>query len=208
MPNVIDNTYFKYDLAIPQAIGQPSIISDTPNNVDAVTDCITEVEKSLLRNALGLLIYNQLQNALGNLEAADQKWKDLVNGVEYNGKSWEGLKSPKSLIAYYVYYTFLDENSTFWTTLGIEKPAAENSKNAVPDFKLATAYQKFLKKYQAEACDEPYRSFYGGVLLTDWYGNNDNVEVSLFHFLRDNKAAYGWETENFKFYPQLNSFGI
>lgn len=208
MATIIDNTYFKYDLAIPQAIAQPSITSNTPDNVDAVTDCIKHVEKDLLLNALGVTIYADLQAALPITDGSVQKWKDLVNGVTYDGKMWDGLKDEKSLIAYAVYYNFLDENSSFWTTLGVEKPKAENSQSVNPAYKLATAWQKFLKKYQNGLCIEPLRYKTTGATFTDYYGNNEDVNVSLYQYLRDNKEVYGWEDSNFKYYEQRNSFGL
>lgn len=207
---IIDNTFFKYDLAIPNAIAQPTVIpnSPVPANVAALNDCIKYVEEELLLNALGVTIYNELKTALADLPNADQKWKDLVNGKEYDEKKWIGLKAEKSLLCYAVYYAFLDYNSTFWTTLGIEKPQAENSQNIVPDFKLAASYQTFLKKYQGGACIKPYRITTGSFTFTDYYGSESDVYVSLYQYLRDNKDVYGWEDSLFAIYEQKNSFGL
>jgi hypothetical protein len=206
--SIIDNTYFINDLAIPNAIASPTIGDNTPDNIDYIDDCIEYVEKNLLINALGLTIYNELQTALADLPSADQKWKDLVNGLEYDGKIWEGLRSPKSLLCYAVYYTFLDWNTTFWTTVGVQRPQAENSTTITPEFKLATAFQTFSGKYQGGYCFEPYRAYIDGVKFTDYLGSHDEVIISLFQYLKDKKADFTWEERYFKGYRQKNSFGL
>lgn len=206
--SIINNTYFKYDLAIPNAIAQPSVISNTPDGVADLTDCITHIEELVLINALGLTLYNELQTALADLPNADQKWRGLVNGKEYDNKKWIGLKDPKSLLCYAVYHAYLDYNSTFWTTLGIEKPKAENSQNVIPDFKLAASWQTFIRKYQGGACINPLRISTASFTYTDYYGSEDDVIVSLYQYLRDNKDVYGWSSELFSFYKQKNSFGL
>lgn len=208
MPTVIDNTWFKYDLAIPNAIPMPSIVGDTVNNADGINDFIAAAEESLLLNALGLTIYNGLKNALDDIENADQKWKDLVNGLEYDGKVWEGLRSPKSLIAYYVYSEYLNQNSSFFTTHGVEKPRSENSENVTPFYKIAGSWQTFVKKYQGNAHNLPYRYMKDGVCVVDYIGEHTDVKVSLFNYLLDKKDVYGWETTMFKIYEQKNSFGL
>lgn len=208
MPNIIDNTWFKFDLAIPNAIELPSITTDTVNDVESLTDFITMSEKSLLIKALGLSVYNQLQTALEDLPNADQKWKDLVNGKEYNDKLWEGLGSPKSLIAYYIYAEYLSDNSSFWSTLGVEKPQAENSQNATPFYKIASSWQTFIKKYQGNACNLPNFYINDGISIVDYYGDDNETEVSLYRYLMDNKDLYGWDESKFKVYEQKNSFGL
>ena len=207
--NITQPSFYVNDLEIPQAIAQPSIGSNTPTNASRLIDCITYVERSVLLNCLGLVKYNELQAALIDLPNADQQWKDLVNGKEYEGKIWEGLGSPKSLLCYIVRYTFLDGNSTFWSTMGIMKPESENATNFTPAFELATTYQKFIKKYQGGCLSEPHR--YAGLdySYTDFYGETDEIEVSLYQYLRDNVDLYSWDISKFKSYNNdLNSFGL
>lgn len=204
MPNIIDTTYFVNDLFIPNA----KEVAGGANNNAYVLECITRVEKSLLRNALGLSIYNELQAALPVVEGSEDKWKWLVNGREYDGKVWEGLSDQKSLIAYLVYAVFLDENSHFWTTTGTVKPAPENSENVTPAFKYATSWLRFTEKYQKGCLTEPYVINGYGYEYRDYYGNNEDVEVSLYQYLRDNKELYGWDESNFKVYAEKNTFGL
>ena len=207
--NITTPSFYVNDLEIPQAIAQPSIQSNTPTPNAKLIDCITYVERRVLLNSLGLLMYNELQTALSDLPASDQKWKDLVNGKEYDGKVWIGLGNAKSLLCYAVRVEFLDQNSTYWSTFGITKPDAENAKNITPAFEIASTYQKFIEKYQGGFSSEPFRYYEIGVSFVDYYGNHNNVDVSLFQYLRDNIDVYGWSQEFFKGYENtLNSFGL
>ena len=208
--NITQPSFYVNDLEIPQAISQPSIGSNTPTASDKLKDCITYVERSVLLNALGLANYNLLQTALADLPASAQKWKDLVDGKEYDGKKWIGLKDPKSLLCYAVYYHFLDENSAFWSTMGIIKPESENSNNVTPAFKLATAYQKFIRKYQGGCVIEPERYEGIGFEYADYYGSSEEVEVSLYQYLRDQGDDFDFKVNpKFRVYSStLNSFGL
>jgi len=209
--NIIDNTYFKNDLYIPLGVDTISgtVNTNSPNNKTALEDCITEVEKSILLNALGLTAYNELQTALADLPSADQKWKDLVNGVEYDGKVWIGLNNPKSLITYAVYYFFLTRISQgFYTAVGVSKPSSENATLVTPAYKLAASWQAFLKKYQSGYLKEPFFSNVNGVDFIDWFGCSEEIEVSLYRFLSDKKEDYTFDASKFSVYESINSFGI
>ncbi len=209
MPNIINKRYFKHDLFIPNAVEQPAIGDNTPNKVADINDAITVIERDVLLNALGLTIYNELQAELPITENSPQKWIDLVNGVEYNGKVWEGLSAPKSLIAYAIYYQYLSDNSDFWSTLGVTKPDSANSTNVNPSYKISVAYQNYVKKYQSGYLYKPFKGFVNGVYYEDYYGKHEEVNVSLYQYLKDNADLYGWGTKFFK--PdnnQVNSLGL
>jgi hypothetical protein len=205
----IDN--FVNDLYIPLAKGTISgtATTETPNSKAYVLELINEVEKDVLLNALGLDLYNELMVALVDLPSADQKWRDLVNGVEYNGKVWEGLDNSKSLLLYAVYTLFIMNNSTFLTATGTAKPNTENSSNASNDAKVSYAWQKFLTKYQNGCLAEPLIYEDSGISFLDYYGNNDNIQRSLYQYLNDNLDVWDtWIASNFKLYERINSFGI
>lgn len=210
MSNIIDTSYFINDLFIPLAVANPTSVASqaTPNNNVALTDLITVVEKDLLLNALGLTAYNELQTALLDLPNADQKWKDLVNGVEYDGKIWEGLDNEKSLIAYCVYFGFLSNNSDFYMAMGTTKPNAENSTHTNPNYKLATSWQMFIKKYQGNCLTNPNIYYHLGVPVVDYFGDSNEIQVSLYQFLNDKVDDYGFDNTKFKTYRQKNSFGL
>jgi len=207
MPQIVTNTYFVNDLHIPHADNTQSIgVESTP--ITQLNDCCAVVERDLLLNALGLTLYNELQTALVDIANADQKWKDLVNGVEYDGKIWEGLSNPKTFITYAVYYKFLNMESDYWTTFGTVKAEAANAINVTPFYKLTSAWNKFMQKYQSGSC--PFPEYYSGLNweFIDWYGRHDAVNVSLYEYLRDKADLYNWLPEYFKYYQSVNTFGI
>ena len=80
MAHLINSSYFeKGDLYIPNNtdinVGEVGLTNQT--NLDFY---IVEYERKLLINALGIVLYTELQAALQNLNQADQKWIDLVEG--------------------------------------------------------------------------------------------------------------------------------
>lgn len=203
MPNIINTTFFTGDLFIPLAANNITTVPtmQTPNNNTVLADLITEYEKLLLVNALGLTAYNELQTALADLPSADQKWKDLVNGVEYDGKIWEGLNNAKSVIAYYVYCQYVEKNPDFLTAMGTAKPNSENAILVNPTQRLVNFWEVFLNKYQMNC------NMRDGV-FTWFYIHDNNVNVSLFQFLNDKKEDYSFDASKFKFYNPKNSFGL
>tara|TARA_R100000541_G_scaffold20190_2_gene30047 strand:+ start:2742 stop:3374 length:633 start_codon:yes stop_codon:yes gene_type:complete len=205
----IDN--FVNDLYIPLAKGTISgtANTETPNSRAYVLELIDEVEKDVLLNALGLDLYNELMAALVDLPSADQKWRDLVNGVEYNGKIWEGLDNAKSLFLYAVYTLFIMENSDFLTALGVAKSNVENANLTTNTTKVSYAWQKFLTKYQNGCLAEPLIYSDSGSNFIDYYGTNDNIQRSLYQYLNDNLTTWDtWDNSKFRLYEQMNSFGI
>lgn len=216
MPNIINNTFFINDLYIPLGNGTISglpVNTSTPSNSVALTDTITEVEKNLLIGALGLTLYDLLQTALIDIDSADARFQTLVKGGDYvlNSKTyrWEGLNSPKSLICYAIFYEFLSQNSSFYNSIGVTKPNSENASNVSPNYKLATAWQIFLRKYQEGYLVEPvfYRKL--GVTFIDYCGEKEQPIRSLFQFLNDNSSDYPeWEVSDFLVYEDVNSFGL
>lgn len=209
--SISKTTSFINDLFIPLAKATISgtVNTESPNNNVALQSMIDVVEKDILVNALGLTLYNELQTALLDLPNADQKWKDLVNGVEYDGKIWEGLDNPKSLLLYAVYYFFLSDNSAgFYTAVGISKPNSENSQLVTPAYKLATAWQTFLLKYQKGLKLCPDITYKNGVEFVDWFGNDNDVNQSLYQYLTDKAIDFGWDASKFRVYENVNTFGI
>jgi len=216
MPNIINNTYFINDLYIPLGNGTVSglpVNTSTPSNSVALADTITEVEKELSINAFGLTLYDLLQTALIDIDSADARFQILVKGGDYilNSKTyrWEGLNSPKSLICYAIYYDFLSNNSSFYNSIGVTKPNSENASNVNPNYKLATAWQTFLRKYQGGCLAEPFCYQDSGVHFIDYYGTNENQIRSLFQFLNDNASDYPeWTNTDFRLYESINTFGL
>lgn len=212
MPNITQIEVFNNpnEIYIPLSIAQPTTVTTvaSPNNKTALEQMITLVEKDILVNALGLDIYNELQTALNDLPNADQKWRDLVEGVEYDGKIWEGLESDYSLLAFAIYYMFVNQNTQFLTAVGVGQPNAQNSTIVTPFYKLTNAWNKFISKYQDGALESPNITYTKGVYFEDWLDSSGNVYVSLYQFLLDKREDYGWELANFTYYENVNSFGL
>jgi len=100
-------------------------------------------------------------------------------------------------------------NSNFLTAVGTSKPNSENNTNVSNSQKVSYAWQKFLSKYQNGCLAEPLIYSDSGANFIDYYGNNDNIERSLYQYLNDNLATWDtWKSENFRLYEQINSFGI
>jgi len=119
----IDSTYFVGEIAIPQAA-----------NDTALAQAITQYEKEILISLLGYKLYSLLIADCTNYVPASQIYLDLVNGVEFdhvfNGETitlkWEGLKSLQSLIAYYVFYKFVERDVTRLYGTGISQATVKD----------------------------------------------------------------------------------
>lgn len=207
---IINNTYFVGDLQVPNAIPQPSAGFNTPNNVEELNLCIEETEKNVLLMSLGYDLYKDLQSNLPITEDSEKKWKDLVNGLEYDGKIWEGLADKKSLLAYAAYCEFLEANTSYWATSGVVKSDSANAVMYTPIYKMQTAYNKFIHKYQGDCSGYPIYYHRAGFKYEDWYGKDNNIIVSLYQFLRDHSEVYDWSPEYFRHYDNTakNTFGL
>tara|TARA_R110002049_G_C9177884_1_gene563260 strand:- start:19566 stop:20222 length:657 start_codon:yes stop_codon:yes gene_type:complete len=209
--NITDITYFKNDLYIPlaKAIVTTSPSQGSPNNTNWINNNIDVLERRLLLNALQLDSYNELQLALVDLPMAGQKWIDLVEGVEYDGKVWEGLKNENSLIANFIYYHCLSKSeSGFNNAMGVSKPKAENAEHFDPTIKLSQSWNTFLYKYQNYLGSELKLSYIGNNEFIDEVNDTIDVEVSLFTFLYDHKEDYNFDYLKFRQYKRKQTQGI
>jgi len=214
MPNIIDKTYFQKanELNIPQSVAvivaNPALA--TPNSESYLTNLCVKIEKSILVNALGLQTYNTLQLALADnfTNPLYASYKKLVQGDEYDNKIWSGLDYDYSLIAYKIFEEFVTERNEQLSGVGVVKTDAEKSNLITPAYKIATANQKFIEQYQKGYLIEPiiYDNF------IDWFGQCDDVEVSLYQYLMDKADDFtDFNIENFRVYCESevkNTFGI
>tara|TARA_R110000851_G_scaffold138083_1_gene274241 strand:+ start:139 stop:792 length:654 start_codon:yes stop_codon:yes gene_type:complete len=217
MGKLINVSYFQNgDLYIPNTLDLNAQIS-VPTTTTDLEFYILEYERELILNALGIVLYTEYESALKNLEAADEKWKDLINGVTYvnesgTSKRWEGLLgvNKQSVVACYVFTQYLrNYNETFMTT-GIVKNNSKNATNESATPKFIKAYRKFINQYQGdfEYAPQFYINEFGTHGL-DYY-SSENATVSLYQFLTDSNELDKTKFPNFtfKFYEQTNSFGI
>jgi len=212
---IIDTSYFIYkNVFIPGSIAQPSIGTNTPTNIEALQNFISEKEYSFLLDAFG---YTQTAELLSQFNEdgswivdAEQKWIDLVDGaVEYE---WRGLRytvgaTKVSLIAYYVYFYFLGEDWKTYTTTGIQVPESANSETVVPFDKQAKAWNTFVKMYnQSYYSNQPgFFSNWNGLGMR-WLGNNQSNEVDLYSYLQKRSDIY--DVSKFKSKSIVNPNGL
>lgn len=205
---IITKSYFSKEnqLNIPLSTTIPTAGVSAPSNQNYIDSLCEKIERELLLNALGLTLYREFQIALGDIDiVANAKWKKLLNGTDYNVKNWIGLNHDFSLIAQKVFEIYLTETNSFLTQSGTVQTNSENAKLVTPAYKIANSSQSFIKQYQGVNSNEPivYDNF------TDWSGDFEDVEVSLYRYLMDNKEDFPtWNESNFRFYETKNSFGI
>lgn len=210
MPQIVSKSYFNKQniLYIPLASEAPlpSAVTSTPNDGTYIDNLCIEIEKTILVNALGLTTYNELQLALADIDnPLYASYKKLVNGDEYDGKIWVGLKYDLSLIANAVWIEYVMQKNTNLSAVGNSQVNLEKGTLVTPMYKIANASASFIKQYQGEYLSEPI--VIGNFI--DWQGCLDDVEVSLYRYLSDKKTDFpNVDLNKFKFYEQLNSFGI
>jgi hypothetical protein len=199
---IVNRTYFNKQnyLHIPLAVSNPSSV---PNNATEIDYLCEKLEREILLNALGLSLYNEIK-AIADINTADDKFKKLIQGDEYDGRIWLGLDNDDSLIANYIYQEFVTQTDIRLSATGAKKVNPENATTQTPRYLIASAHQNFIKQYQSEYLIEPI------VIdnFTDWYGR-DCIEKSLYGYLMDKQADFtNWKPEYFKVYENKNSFGI
>lgn len=205
---IVNKSYFQKEnyLYIPLSVADPSG-SVTPDNSTEIDNLCISIERDILLNALGLTLYNEIY-ALTETTIEDpgnERWKNLVQGEEYDEKVWLGLEHDYSLIAYRVFEQFNIETSIRLSATGAKQVQGENATQQTPKYLISTANQRFIKQYQGDYLHTPI------VIdnFVDWFGCSDEIEKSLYGYLNDKKADFPeWKQENFKVYETQNSFGL
>lgn len=214
---IIDTTYFlNKSVFIPNAVVQPSIGSNTPTAAIQLQQEIDEKENELLLSCLG---YEQTKELLSQFEvngawkvSALQKWKDLVDGLEFDGKKWNGLRytigtKKISLIAFYVFFYYLKEDYSTYSTTGIQVAKSENAVSQLPNEKQASAWNKFVNMYNGNNLatrNYNFSSNWNGKMLR--WNNGERNEVSLYDFLSAKSDVY--DLSFFNHYGIINSMNL
>ena len=199
---IVDKSYFNKQnyIHVPLAVVDPS---STPNNATELDYLCIKLERDILLNALGVSLYNEIK-AITDIETADEKFKKLIQGDEYDGKIWLGLDNDDSLIANYIFQQFITDTDIRLSATGAKKVNSENATTQTPKYLIAGAHQNFIKQYQGEYLIEPIIT--GNFI--DWFGC-DSIEKSLYGYLIDKQTDFtNWKPEYFKIYETKNSFGI
>tara|TARA_R110002020_G_scaffold453632_1_gene668617 strand:- start:13129 stop:13788 length:660 start_codon:yes stop_codon:yes gene_type:complete len=219
MPNIICSSYFENgNQYIPNNKDINTEPTSSPTSITEIDYFIEEYERELLLNSLGVILYNELQLSLEDLDSAEQRWKDLVEGKEYTNSNgdvrlWEGLRgvNKQSVISLFVYTEYLRNHNETYSTVGVVKNIPKNAEIYNPTPKFIKAHRKFIKYYQGNINN----NFNG--LVVNGFGSfgvdyfNKEVNVSLYRFLNDSNELNEIEPYpnfSFKFYEELNSFGI
>ena len=195
---LIDETYLTREMYTPNTGGGVDISSAS----NKVAEYIDKYARLLLQNALGNVLFAQLDGQIleGNLKSdADQKWKNLVNGVTYNyfGESYtyKGLLTIEgafkdSVLAYYVYYHYLVDNLTQKTSIGETISSSINSTRANSSPKARRVWNKYVELYQGgKSRVQGTLTFKKGIPFYDYFTDN-NGYVSLIQFLEHNDTDY------------------
>lgn len=192
---LIDETFFIRENSIPNL--------DELNGSNAeLIQFIDEKVPLLLQMILGYENFSSLDSQIQNgvlIEAADQKWKDLVEGKEYQkcGKTvkWNGLifelgTFKSSLLSDYVFYEWLKYNVSQVTGIGEAINTAKNGMNVNSNQRLVDAWNRFYLRTVGNCLNKPQKYWHNGVLVVDYFGNNETGLISLFTFLKDNESDY------------------
>lgn len=214
---LIDVSYFIKGYQVPNSA--PSL--DIPNNTDSFEVYIDKYARLLLQNALGHVLFDELDGYVNNgtLDgSATQQWKDLVNGKTYtlSGRSykWRGLIYDEgafkgSVLTPFVFYNWHLENITRQSGVGEVKGKAVNQINVDSTPTSVRAWNDYIMQYQGGFNNSYYRlSYVNGVPFHDYFGNSDNDYVSLLKFLRDNEASYPDAKCRIEPEGYNNSFGL
>lgn len=216
--SITNASFYIGELNLPNIGTTSSSIGGGSNNFNTFID---QFEEEALVFALGQKLYNEfiVDNTDGNgtvNPGADQKWFDLMNGVEYtlNGVTyfWKGIKYQVntrnySLLAYYVYHRYINEQQSYVSDVGTVSADAQNAMKTSAIRRSVKAYQKFIKMYGDNCHISKNFYYHNGVLIKDYSHEADNSGVvSLYKFLMDNEENY--DDWRFTRLENKNSFGI
>lgn len=215
MAYLIDGTYFNRELYV------PNVDELNTSAGDEISLFIDSKARQCLKDALGYVLYNSLDGDIdnnGSLKAdAAQRWKDLVNGVEYTKDDktyyWSGLKYQegnykKSLLANYTFYFWLEEQVSQQSGLGEIRGESKNAINVDTTRRLVKVWNEFVTMYQEGSFQRTPLVFYqDAVKVTDWFQNSTQTGfVSLLQFLQDNKETY--PDAAMRTYNKINYLGL
>lgn len=198
---IIDTTYFVYKpVFIPNVTNNPDTTGNTPSLKNELQAFIDEREYHFLVSVLGLEQYTELKSQLNAdgtfIVDPMQKWVDFVDGKVSD--NWKGLRytvgtTKHSLMAYYVFFYYLGEDYSRYTTTGMVMPQVANSTVLHPNDKQVKVWNQFLMQYGGYRNGNVGYSFFenwNGMGMM-WNGSdNRNNEVTLYDFMQKNTDVY------------------
>lgn len=143
---LIDASYFFGPLLIAQK-SDSSVASSLSLFID-------EHEERLLSDLLGYELYKAYNAGIAVTPTPDAIWTDLRNGVEYTNRAgrlakWKGLifqdgAAKKSLIANYVYWHWMADQTTSTMGTGEKVATNQNAVNADASRKMVSAWNQMV----------------------------------------------------------------
>lgn len=217
MANITDTTYYQSGKKfIPNNNNLNAEIAGVPNVASEIDGFIVKYERELLIGFLGITLYNELNTALADLPSADIKWRNLVEGTEYvkDGVTYrfDGLRGfeKDSLVAFYVFCRYLENDESYYSTTGVTKSTAQNANSFTPTRKYLDAWYMFLEKYQNDIHGHEYKMLYdnyGCPVGIDYYTNAQKSKlVSLETYLKDHESDF--EGYSINYYTSSNTLGL
>ncbi|WP_438423132.1 hypothetical protein [Aquimarina macrocephali] len=215
---IINGSYFVGELYLSQVSESASVVV---NNKLKNTYFIDEYEREILEKGLGYKMCKDLYLHIDNqgsikTTSVDSVWDDLLNGKEYqkDGKTfyWPGLVEKvgllhKSMMAYYIYFMYLNDDTRKNTTSGTVSGSKKSEKVSVSP-STTDAWRKMVKWYGGSKRNtSPVITYHNGAIFEDYCGDNDNTgRVSMYQYLSDHKESY----PDWQFTPieNINRFGI
>ena len=191
MANLIDVSYFVGEISLPGQVLTGSLADIDP--------FIVKYEREALIDLLGYTLYKELK---AEIDAASYttKWNRLVNGHEYEidylGDTylvkWNGLVNSEliSLLAYYIYFKYIQFHVTHTSGFGELIQNAENASKVSPSQKMVNAWNRFI-----ELRGNP---------------SDDLINPTCYNFLNnfEDDATNGYPKWIFNVKRYTNTFGI
>jgi len=226
---ITSSIYYKGDIHIPNVVNPSPGVNDISNDSE-LKFFISEYEREVLIKLLGYNLYKEFSeqfdvdvNGQWTIKpAADQKWKDLLNGKEYTIDTVtynfrglifsEGLGNSlinRSLLSYYVYYNFLSHDVDNYSSVGVQTETAKNATRVSAIPKAVNAWSKFYSLAVGNYNQPYYITNSSGMTGIDWFGCDDG-ERSLYEFINDinlqTPDTYAdWKPQRLE---NINQFGI
>lgn len=140
---LIDSSFFVGEINIPNT-NKPEVQAE-------LNHFIAKYESELLNHLLGNELY---ASYLADVDG-EQRFQDLINGVSYNDgiDYWRGLiysynggLTMHSMIAYYTYWFWMKDKSSWNSGIGVVRPEGDKAKPISPALKMTAAWNTFSEQ--------------------------------------------------------------
>ncbi|MBT3206945.1 MAG: hypothetical protein HN347_01210 [Bacteroidetes bacterium] len=209
--SLIDGSYFTGSILIPNLTY--GAVSPAVYGSD-ILQAIVQYEADILTQLLGYSLYKLLLADLdGDGNPQTERFTNLIDGAEFTNDyigtdqtlKWNGFRNTAkiSLIAYYVFYKYVERNANQMSVVGNTDLKSEDSDKVSPIRKMTDAFYEMRKLY---GIIPPYIRFWHDSVLGSELPSVYNDLSSAYNFLFANKVTY----PEWVFTPQkgVNIFGL